>query len=76
MPCAENQDVEPLDDQADNCDDAVYACNDTYQDPVGDTDEQFKTAGLALEREKLRGGRVVPSVMIYQMLSLRPGLIN
>ena len=40
VPCAENQDVEPLDEQADEGDDPVDPDDDCNQDPVDDADEQ------------------------------------
>ena len=53
VPASENQDVEPLDEQADERDDAVNPGDDTDQDPVNDTDEQFNTACVMLVREEL-----------------------
>ena len=49
----ENQDMEPLDEQADERDDAIHPENDTDQDPVEDTDEQFKTACIMLKCKEL-----------------------
>ena len=53
IPVTENQDMEPLDEQADERDDAIHPEDDTDQDPVEDADEQFKTARILLKREEL-----------------------
>lgn len=58
VPCAENQDVEPLDEQADEGDDPVDPDDDCNQDPVDDADEQLKTACIVHVREELGWGRV------------------
>jgi hypothetical protein len=57
VPPAKDQDEEPLDDQADGCDDTIDTCNDTNQDPVNDTNEQLKTACIVHVREELGLGR-------------------
>ena len=53
VPAAENQDMEPLDEQADERDYAIDPEDDSYQDPVDDADEQFKTACVMFVREEL-----------------------
>jgi len=58
VPPAKDQDVEPLDDQADGCDDTIDTCNDTNQDPVNDANEQLKTACIVHIGEELGWGGV------------------
>ena len=45
--------MEPLDEQADERDDAIEPEDDAYQDPVEDADQQFKTPRILLKREEL-----------------------
>ena len=45
--------MEPLDEQADECDDPIYPENDADENPVDNTDEQFKAACVMLEAEEL-----------------------
>ena len=45
--------MEPLDEQADERDHAIHPENNTEQDPVEDTDEQFKAACILLKEKEL-----------------------
>ena len=53
VPAAKDQDMEPLDEQADERDHAIHPEDDADQDPVEDADEQFKTARILFECEEL-----------------------
>jgi len=45
--------MEPLDEQADECDHPVNPGNDADEYPVDNTDEQFKAACVVLEGKEL-----------------------
>jgi hypothetical protein len=44
VPAPEDQDVEPLDEEADACNDPINPEDDADKDPVDDTDEQLEAA--------------------------------
>lgn len=45
--------MEPLDEQADECDYAIDPQDDADKDPVKDTDKQFKPARIVLIGKEL-----------------------
>ena len=53
VPASKDQDVEPLDNEAYERDDPVYPQDDTNQDPIDNSDEQLKTAGIMFVGEEL-----------------------
>jgi hypothetical protein len=55
VPVAQDQDMEPLDEQADECDYAIDPQDDADEDSVKDTDEQFKPACIVLVGKELVG---------------------
>jgi len=55
IPTPEYQDMEPLDEEADKCEDPVDPEYDTNHYPVDNADEQFNSAGGLLEGKELFG---------------------
>ena len=53
VPAPEDQDMDPLNNEAYAGDDPVHPQDDPNDDPVHDTDEQFETACVMLEHEEL-----------------------
>jgi len=53
IPSSEYQNIEPLDEKADECKDSVDPENNTDNYPVSYTDKEFKTAGVLLKRKEL-----------------------
>jgi hypothetical protein len=45
--------MEPLDEQADERNDPIYPENNSYKNPVDNTDEQFQATCVMLEAEDL-----------------------
>jgi hypothetical protein len=45
--------MEPLDEQADECDDSIHPANDVDENPVDNPDKQFKAACVMLEAKEL-----------------------
>lgn len=57
IPASESQDMEPLDEEADEREDSVHPHDKPDEDPVHETEKKFNAAGIVFKKKELLRGR-------------------